>query len=317
MNFDPEWSDDAIVDYLRQLNCWSGGIEVEPLFGGLCNRSFVVSDKNGRAVARIGTDILVHGIIQTSVRASMIAAADIGVSPQIRHSEPGLAIVEFIPGGCLRMEDMEGHPENLKKIVELLRRLHQGSGHVRGSLTYFWPFQVIRNYVDVGQKKGSRLMNVLPEIIRINNLIESTVEPYTPVFTHNDTVPQNFMFDDENKIWLIDWDYGGYGHPMFDLVGVSCNADMSEESEAELFELYCGTVDDATHRQLTAFKLALNLREYMWGMVQEVTSDLDSDNVAASMTDLYPDQEPGYEGYTNMNRTRFESNWEQYREMFE
>ncbi len=315
--FDPEWSDDAIVDYLRKLNCWSGGIEVEPLFGGLCNRSFVVTDNNSRAVARIGTDILVHGIIQTSVRASMIAAADIGVSPQIRHSEPGLAIVEFIPGGCLRMEDMEGHPKNLQKIVELLKRLHQGSSHVHGSLTYFWPFQVIRNYVDVGQKKGSRLMDLLPEIIRINNLIESTVEPYTPVFTHNDTVPQNFMFDDENNIWLIDWDYGGYGHPMFDLVGVSCNADMSEESEAELFEMYYGTVDDATHRQLTAFKLALNLREYMWGMVQEVTSDLDSDNVAASMTDLYPGQEPGYEGYTNMNRTRFESNWERYQEMFE
>ena len=315
--FDPEWSDDAIVDYLRKLNCWSGGIEVEPLFGGLCNRSFVVTDRTSRAVARIGTDILVHGIIQTSVRASMIAAADIGVSPQIRHSEPGLAIVEFIPGGCLRMEDMEGHPKNLNNIVELLKRLHQGSSHVHGSLTYFWPFQVIRNYVNVGQSKGSRLMDVLPEIIRINNLIESTVQPYTPVFTHNDTVPQNFMFDDENNIWLIDWDYGGYGHPMFDLVGVSCNADMSEESEAELFEMYYGTVDDATHRQLTAFKLALNLREYMWGMVQEVTSDLDSDNVAASMTDLYPDQEPGYEGYTNMNRTRFESNWEQYREIFE
>ena len=315
--FDPQWSDQKIIEYLGELDCWSGSIEVEPLFGGLCNRSFVVTDNDGRAVARIGTDILVHGIIQTSVQASMIAAADIGVSPGIRHSEPGLAIVEFVPGGCLRMEDMEGNAENLSNIVDVLKRLHQGSEHVRGSLTYFWPFQVIRNYVDVGVKKNSRLVDLLPEIIRINNLIEATVEPYTPVFTHNDTVPQNFMFDDDNKIWLIDWDYGGYGHPMFDLVGVSCNADMSEASEAELFKLYYGPLDDSTHRQLTAFKLALNLREYMWGMVQEVTSDLDSDNVAASMTDLYPDQEPGYTGYTNMNRTRFESNWDLYRSMFE
>ncbi len=315
--FDPMWSDEKIVDYLERLDCWHGKISVEPLIGGLCNRSFVVTDEKNRAVARIGTDILVHGIIQTSVQASMIAAAEICVSPGIRYSEPGLAIVEFVPGGCLRMEDMDGQTENLKNIVDVLKRLHQGSEQVRGSLTYFWPFQVIRNYVDVGMKRQSRLTDLLPEIIRINNLIESTVEPYTPVFTHNDTVPQNFMFDDIGKICLIDWDYGGYGHPMFDLVGVSCNADMSSNSEAELFELYYGTVNEATNRQLTAFKLALNLREYMWGMVQEVTSDLDSDNVAASMTDLYPDQEPGYEGYTNMNRTRFESNWELYQPMFE
>ncbi len=315
--FDPEWSDEKIIDYLRKLDCWSGGIEVEPLYGGLCNRSFVVTDSDERAVARIGTDILVHGIIQTSVQASMIAAADIGVSPEIRHSEQGLAIVDFIPGGCLRMEDMEGNLENLQQIVDLLKRIHQGSDQVRGSLTYFWPFQVVRNYVDVGLKKESRLIDLLPDIIRINNLIESTVEPYTPVFTHNDTVPQNFMFDDDNNIWMIDWDYGGYGHPMFDLVGVSCNADMSDESESRMFEMYFDSVSDSTYRQLTAFKLALNLREYMWGMVQEVTSDLDSDNVAASMTDLYPDQDPGYEGYTNMNRTRFESNWERYRHMFE
>ena len=314
--FNPEWSDEKIVEYLNSLQCWNGNIEVEPLFGGLCNRSFVVTDTQSRAVARIGTDILVHGIIQTSVQASMIAAADIGVSPGIRHSEPGLAIVEFVPGGCLRMEDM-GLSDNLAKIVDVLHRLHRGSEHVRGSLTYFWPFQVIRNYVDVGLKENSRLTDLLPEIIRINNLIEATVEPYTPVFTHNDTVPQNFMFDDDSQIWLIDWDYGGYGHPMFDLVGVSCNADLSAESETELFNLYCGTVDDATYRQLTAFKLALNLREYMWGMVQEVTSSLDSDNVAASMTDLYPDQDPGYEGYTNMNRTRFEANWAQFQDMFE
>lgn len=315
--FNPEWNDERIIEYLGTLDCWDGGISTEPLYGGLCNRSYVVTDSSRRAVARVGTDILVHGIIQTSVQASMIAAAEIGVSPQLRYSERGLAIVEFLAGGCLRMEDMEGQSDNLQKIVRLLTQVHQGSAEVRGSLTYFWPFQVIRNYVDVGLENDSRLNDLLPEISRINNLIEATIEPFTPVFTHNDTVPQNFMFDDDGEIWLIDWDYGGYGHPLFDLVGVSCNADMSPESESELFEMYCGKIDETIRKQLIAFKLALNLREYMWGMVQEVTSELDSDNVAASMSDLYPDQDPGYEGYTNMNRSRFESNWEQYRELFE
>ena len=104
---------------------------------------------------------------------------------------------------------------------------------------------------------------------------------------------------------------------MFDIVGVGANADASEESEEKLFELYYGKVDDALRRQLIAFKLILNLREYMWGMVQEVTSELDRDAVAASMAELYPDQEQGYEGYTNLNRARFEKNWAACRSEFE
>ena len=313
----PEWSDEKIEEYLRTLACWQGDITVEPLVGGLCNKSFTVTDSERKAVARIGMDIPVHGIMQTSVQASMLAAADIGVSPKVHYTEESLVILDFLPGGSLRPEDMENNAANCEKIVKVLKRLHEGSDHVRGALTYFWPFQVIRNYVEIGTRKDSRLIEEFPELIRINNLIEQSVQPYLPVLTHNDAVPQNFMFGESKEIWLIDWDYGGYGHPMFDLVGVSCNADMSEGSERELFEMYYGPLDEALDRQLTAFKLVLNLREYMWGMVQEVTSELDSDNVAASMTDLYPDQEAGYEGYTNMNRDRFESNWKRYRHVFE
>ncbi len=313
----PEWNDEKIEEYLRTLDCWSGEIDVQPLVGGLCNKSFVVTDSKRKAVARIGTDIPVHGIMQTSVQASTLAAADIGVSPAVGYTEKSLVILDFIPGGCLRPEDMDNNATNCEKIVDLLKRVHGGSDHVRGALTYFWPFQVIRNYVEIGTQKDSRLINEFAELIRINNLIEQSIQPYTPVLTHNDAVPQNFMFGASDDIWLIDWDYGGYGHPMFDLVGVSCNADMSEQSENELFEMYYGKLTEDLQLQLTVFKLILNLREYMWGMVQEVTSDLDSENVAASMTDLYPDQEPGYEGYTNMNRVRFEANWERYRHMFE
>ncbi len=313
----PNWNDEKIEEYLKNLECFDGHIEVEPLVGGLCNKSFVVSSDNGKHVARIGTDIEVHGIIQTSVQASMKAAADIGISPKIIYFEPSLVILDYLTGGCLRPEDFIEDKKCMEKIVSALKKVHSGSDHVRGTLTYFWPFQVIRNYVQIGVGKNSRLSEQFPEILRINDLLEKAVADYTPVLTHNDTVPQNFMFDGDNNVWIIDWDYGGYGHPMFDLVGVSSNSDMAPDFEDALFEMYYGVVSDELRRQLTAFKLILNLREYMWGMVQEVTSELDSENVAASMTELYPGEEAGYEGYTNLNRNRFEANWKVYSELFE
>lgn len=305
----PNWSEEKIEEHLRGLPCWKGDIQISPLVGGLCNKSYTIIDESGKYVARIGSDILVHNIIQTSVQASMQAAAEIGVTPALRYSEAGLAVVDYLPGGCLRPEDMEGNEANCRKIVKCLKKLHEGSTSIHGALTYFWPFQVIRQYIKIGTEHNSRLLPELPEILRINNLLEQAISPFQPVFTHNDVVPQNLMFDENKEVWLIDWDYGGFGHPMFDVVAVGCNADFSDDSENMLFEMYFGSLNEQLRRELTAFKLVLNLREYMWGMVQEVTSDLDSENVAASMSDLYPDQEPGYEGYTNMNRDRFEKNW--------
>ena len=90
---DPTWDNARMEAYLRGLSLWRGEVGIEPLVGGLCNKSFVVSDESGRYVARIGSDILVHGIAQTSVRAAMAAASDAGVTPKLRYSEPGLAVV--------------------------------------------------------------------------------------------------------------------------------------------------------------------------------------------------------------------------------
>ena len=314
---DPGWDNTRIETHLRSLPLWSGEIGIEPLIGGLCNKSFVVSDRGNKFVARIGTDIAVHGIVQTSVQAAMRAASEIGVTPALRHAEPGLAVVDYLDGGCLGPGDIEGREANLGKIVDCLQRLHRGSDRVRGPMTYFWPYRVVRHYARVGLEKGSRLSSELPELIRVATVLESAIDAYEPVLTHNDTVPQNMMFDSRGRLWLVDWDYGGFGHPMFDIVGVGANADAGDATEERVFELYYGRLDDGLRRQLAAFKLILNLREYLWGMVQEVTSDLDRDAVAASMAELYPDREQGYEGYTNLNRERFERNWAARRREFE
>ncbi|MBL8672346.1 MAG: hypothetical protein JNK11_16925, partial [Alphaproteobacteria bacterium] len=46
-------ADDALLDRVRALPCWSGAVSIEPLSGGLSNRSFIVRDGNGTYVARV------------------------------------------------------------------------------------------------------------------------------------------------------------------------------------------------------------------------------------------------------------------------
>lgn len=311
-----DWGDESFRRYIEQLPVWSAKPALEDLIGGLCNRSFTVTDGQRKLVVRIGFDIPVHGIMQHSVKASLAAASDIGVTPKLIYAEPFLNVIEFVDGRVLRPDDLN-EPERAAQLVKALKRLHGGSHCLQATVTYFWPFQAVRNYARLGKERQSRLLRELPELVRIATLLESQVAPFTPVLTHNDVVPQNIMLDRADRIWLIDWDYGGFGHPLFDVAGITANSDAPQSIEDHVMRSYFGEVTDRERRQFLIFKLIINLREYLWGMAQELESKLAGDVVKAAMAQLYPDQKEGYEGYTDLNRQRFETLWQRHRNDFE
>jgi thiamine kinase-like enzyme len=309
------WSEARIRDYVLALPIWVGTPALERMVGGLCNMNFKVTDRSGAYVARIGFDIPVHGIYQSSVGATMQAASALGVTPEVVHAEPSLLICRFAPGGALGPEDI-GNPRTLNKVVALIKRLHEGSARLHGAVSYFWPFQVVRRYCELGREKRSRLIDRLPELEQVANLLERDVAPFTPVFTHNDLLPQNFVFDGKGGVLVVDWDYGGFGHPDFDLAAIAVNADASHECESRIVELYYRIRTKENWRRFSIFKVMVTLREYLWGMVQEVTSELSPELVAASMSHHYADQKAGYEGYTDLNEARFNRQWDAFRREF-
>ena len=69
--------------------------------------------------------------------------------------------------------------------------------------------------------------------------LSPTIAPYTPALCHNDLLPANIL-DDNERIWIVDWEYAGMGNPLFDLAGVSANCCYSEEQEIALLESYRG-----------------------------------------------------------------------------
>lgn len=284
--------------------------------GGLCNKNFVAEDSSGTFVVRVGRDLPEHGISQAHVQTAMRAATGLGVTPALRFARGPITISDFIDGRHLRPEDMRDDTI-LAGLVRRVRELHEGGHAVHGSLPYFWPFQVARTYVRYCQVNKSRLAADLPALADHATALERLVDPFIPVFTHNDLVPQNVMLDSGGTLFLIDWDYGGYGHPFFDLAGITANTDEDDDAlDAKILALYAGATDERQLKQFRIFKLIVNLREALWGAVQELASKLDADIVQAGMAAVYPEQEQGYAGYTEMNRKRFHKNLEKFRSRY-
>ena len=248
------------MDKVAGLSCWRGPVALEPLKGGLTNVSFVATCRGEKFVVRCGEDIPVHHVFRDRERAASIAAFEVGLSPEIVHVEPGITVLRFIAGRTFAEADLRA---NIARLVPLLKDCHGKVGrHVRGPASAFWVFHVIRDYVS--------LLDADRRYLAMADRLEQAQVPLPIVFGHNDLLPGNFI-DDGRRIWLIDWEYGGFGTAMFDLANLSSNGAFGEAEDAALLDAYFeGKVGDELRHAFHAMKAASALREALWAMVSDV-----------------------------------------------
>jgi thiamine kinase-like enzyme len=251
---------DALRERISGLPIWRGPVTLEPLTGGLTNISFVATDADGKYVVRCGDDIPAHHVFRDRERAASLAAHEAGLSPEIVHVESGLTVLRFIEGRTFTEADLRA---DALRIVALLKACHcDVARRLRGPASMFWPFHIIRDYV--------RLIDADAKYLALADRLETVQVPLPIVFGHNDLLPGNVM-DDGTRLWLIDWEYGGFGTAMFDLANLSSNGEFTPADDAALLDAYFGgKLDDALRRAFAAMKAASVLREALWAMVSDV-----------------------------------------------
>jgi thiamine kinase-like enzyme len=282
---------EAARERVAKLPIWFGRVDPKPLGGGITNRNFVIEDRGRRLVARVGGDILYHGVVRANELQASKAAHAAGLSPGVVYFEPGVLVIEFIEGATFKPEDVR-KPQNLPRLVDLVRRCHQEvPKFLRGPAPIFWPFHVVRDYAHSLREAGSPYVPQLAGLLERAARLEKGVGPIDVVFGHNDLLAANIL-DDGKRLWLLDWEYAGFNSPLFDLGGLASNSELSAELSDALLEAYFGRpLDDDLRLKAAAMTAASLLREALWAMVSEVHSTIEFD----------------YAAYTAENLARFEA----------
>jgi len=171
--------------------------------------------------------------------------------------------------------------------------------YLPGSSLIFWVFQVIRGYVNTLKGSKSRMIHKLSHFLEINHELEKAIGTIDLFYGHNDLLSGNFI-EDNNRLWLVDWDYAGFNSPLFDLANLASNNEYAEGLERDLLEMYFeNEVSDDLWKSYFAMKCASLLRESMWSMVSEIYSTLDFD----------------YVQYTAVNLGRFENTYAEFKKL--
>ncbi len=251
---------------LRRLPCWQGEISAEPLTGGLSNLSWKVCDRAGTHVARFGADYPFHHIDRAREAMAARAACEAGFGPEVEYSAPGVMVSTFLKARTWSAEDVAGNPE---RVAALLRAFHHDMpSRIGGPAYMFWVFHVIRDYAR--QLAATTRAGDLEGFLSLNAELEAAQIPLPIVFGHHDLLPANIL-DDGAQLWLIDFEYAGFGTAMFDLAGAASNAGMTAGQSRRLIAAYLGhDPERAFVKAFSAMQCASLLREAMWAMVSEL-----------------------------------------------
>ncbi|PZQ98003.1 MAG: choline kinase [Cereibacter sphaeroides] len=283
-------------DRIVALPCWQGAILAQPLAGGLSNEIWKVTDGAGAHVVRLGRDYPFHHVYREREAMTARAAHTAGFAPAVEYTEPGVMVTRFITARAWVGDDLRREPE---RVALMLRDFHDRMGReVSGAGFIFWPFHVIRDYLRT--LKNTLTAPQIAEWQALSDETEAAQVPLPVIFGHHDMLPANLL-DDGQRLWLIDYEYAGFGTAMFDLAGAASNAGMTAEESDRLLNAYFGQVGPELRRAFDAMQVASLLREMLWSHVSGLY-------LSAPGVD--------YAAYADENRARLEAALSHYRSLY-
>jgi thiamine kinase-like enzyme len=258
---------------------WAGHIAtLEPLDGGITNRNLKVTLSDGsRYVLRLcGKDTDLLGIDRHVELAANRQAFLIGAAPEpVAFIEPeGYLVTRFIdadPAPDLRVGDV------MTQVGSMLRKVHAGPALA----TSFGCFTIAERYAATASSRGVKPPEDYLRVREICAHISSAfgVHPEPDVPAHNDLLNANFLRAPDGQVWLIDWEYAAMNLRWFDLGNLATNNELDADGCDALLQAYSGGVDPVGQAKIVLMQVMSDVREAMWGVVQQAISTLDVDYI--------------------------------------
>jgi thiamine kinase-like enzyme len=249
-----------------------------PLDGGITNRNYRVRFGGRDYVVRLpGKDTSLLGISRDAERIANAAAARLGTAPEVAAADESCLVTSFIVCEPVDGARLREAPE---PVAAALRAFHDSGTQLP---VRFWVPELLDDYAAIVDERGGSLPESYGPTQALARRIAAALPLNTPVPCHDDLLPANLLSVDPGAgasatLMLVDWEYAGMGHRMFDLGNLAVNNEFDEAAEERLLAAYFGEPPSPGHRAaLCLMRIMSDAREAAWGVVQSAISELDFD----------------------------------------
>ena len=208
-----------IENICKVFSCMAGDVEeLVPVQAGMTNVVLSFKLNGGKYVYRhpgLGSEALVERGRET-IMQKVVEEAGIDTTLVAMDVDEGWRIGRFV-------EHRDFDYRNLNDMVRammLFRRLHEAPARVRWNFDVIKKAEGIKDQIPPSRYGGfPKFEEVRRRIYQLAKLAEG--DGIRKCNIHGDARDVNFLINDE-EIHLIDWEYGGYGDPGFDIGSYVC-----------------------------------------------------------------------------------------------
>lgn len=275
--FDPSFLEnvdsDIFNNIVQVLGCDKNEIhDVYPLKQGLTNLSCHFRINSGEYVYRhpgVGTELLID---RKGEVAAQEVARDLGLDGTFifEDASRGWKISKFIPN-CRNIDPHDA--KQIARAMRMARELHECEVTVDRSFNFY---QEAKRYEDLLLEKGPIDIPGYDEMAsRIKRLASCVIEDGAPIcLCHNDFFGLNFLVDQEDTYYLIDWEYAGMSDYANDF-GTFCVCCQLTEDEVDdaLFSYFDREPSVEERRHNLAHIALAGWCWYLWSLLKEAEGD--------------------------------------------
>ncbi|MGL5765810.1 MAG: phosphotransferase [Sarcina sp.] len=243
---------------------------VSPI-GGMTNSNYKVRAKKNEYIVRIpgvGTSAMLNRINEAR-NSALVATLDIDANIIYYDEQTGTKVSEMIKGAQTINGAMAKMPDTMKNISAILRKLHNSKIAMENEFDVFENIELYESILDkYSERRYEGYEQLREKIFALKNILIQYGRCLKPC--HCDTVPENFIKDDEGKYYLIDWEYSGLNDPMWDLAAHSIECDFSDEEEELFLKLYFENKEyKEEYVRVQIYKLCQDFLWSIWTRIKE------------------------------------------------
>lgn len=258
-------TDNVLIEKLLSKVLNIPKVEKISRMGGLTNRTYLVEIlENKKYVVRLPGEGTEEIISRKDEKISTKLACGIGIDAHLYYFDEntGVKISQYIENSQTMNSEKLRIKENIIRVANTLKKLHSSNTDTGV------PFDVI-DMAETYERfiiENNGFFYDDYQIIRehINRIKLEYMPSVDKRPCHNDPLCENWILQDGEDMYLIDWEYAGMNDPIWDLADVSIEADYTDEMDELLLTTYFS--HEPTKDEWKAFHINKVLIDYLWSL---------------------------------------------------